>query len=896
MPGVTEQFVTEFLVQGWGQFKSALGGADKLMMGLDKTGSLLSRTVSTTLGTALGNTLVNAANSAVNAVRGAGRAMGDFVDEGVGMAIDFDSSMADLEIAASATGLSFDTLRDAAIMVGGDTDLLGVSATGASESLIELYKSGLSTNLVFGDLQGYLAGTAELGGALRASIDMAAATELDMAAASGLATVALSSFGSELDTDADKAQFMNDALNNMVMAADASKTDVTGMAAAWQMASTSFSSANRPIEEMNTALAVLSMQGMEGSFAGTAVANALDSLKAPTDAGAEALADLGIEVRDTVTGQMKPMVNIVEEFEDAFVDLGAAERDAALATIFTKQGQRGMGKLLQAGADGWRDMEEAISEAATTQEQAARKADTLAGRMEAFEGTVETIKIQIGTALMPVLTDLLGWVASMVETHGPTLIAIFESIGEGLSGVLKYLLAVSEDGDLLNDWLTHVPEFAQPVLEIIGGLILLFQDMQAGVFGIDYPWEDIFPEWLADIMYAIVEAVIWLQENVLPLIETVRAWVVDNIALQDVLVVLAGVILGVVVPAVVSFLAPIAAVVAAIGLAIAVVASLRKLWEEDFLGIASALTAFWDGTARPVLEQVWTWLQENVPAALATLKDFWVNTAWPAIQSALENAWATIENIWTTLSEWVTGKLIPTVEDLWNKWTEIWADIELATSNAWYFIETLWAEIGRWINDNLMPWIDLLMNKWKDDWNKMKADFQAAWKIIEPIWAVIKDWLEVRLQNAVEAFRLIWESAMTSIETAIAPVKENWDQLVAAVKGFWNWITGKVFSFKIKIPDLPDWATPGSPLPIHTAWADFAKDMDRMVIQPQMVLPGMAGSNTGGQYTMPGQGSSVIENNTTYSPQYTLVAQSMLRPGGLALEFSAMEAKGAIAA
>jgi hypothetical protein len=85
------------------------------------------------------------------------------------------------------------------------------------------------------------------------------------------------------------------------------------------------------------------------------------------------------------------------------------------------------------------------------------------------------------------------------------------------------------------------------------------------------------------------------------------------------------------------------------------------------------------------------------------------------------------------------------------------------------------------------------------------------------------------------------------IETAQGVI----DTFVNAVKGFWDWISGKTFEFKFSLPDLPEWAIPGSPLPIHTAWENFADDMNRMRIEPQMMMtdsllsPNMVGAGAG---------------------------------------------------
>ncbi|HCZ16585.1 MAG TPA: hypothetical protein DHV85_18760, partial [Candidatus Accumulibacter sp.] len=151
----------------------------------------------------------------------------------VGVAREFESSMAIMSTAVDPLSVGVETtaeamgiMSDAALTVGADTALVGVSATSAAEAMTGLYKAGLSTGEIFGDLQGYLAGTAELGGALRASVDLAAASELDMVQASELAAVTLATFGSELTTEAERAEFINSAMNNFVQTADASVASV----------------------------------------------------------------------------------------------------------------------------------------------------------------------------------------------------------------------------------------------------------------------------------------------------------------------------------------------------------------------------------------------------------------------------------------------------------------------------------------------------------------------------------------------------------------------------------------------------------------------------------------------------------------------------------------------
>ena len=42
---------------------------------------------------------------------------------------------------------------------------------------------------------------------------------------------------------------------------------------------------------------------------------------------------------------------------------------------------------------------------------------------------------------------------------------------EALDAVANFLVIVFEDGDYLNDFLTHVPECGQPLIQLVGQLL-----------------------------------------------------------------------------------------------------------------------------------------------------------------------------------------------------------------------------------------------------------------------------------------------------------------------------------------------------------------------------------------------------------------------------------------
>ncbi|MBU0846700.1 phage tail tape measure protein, partial [Patescibacteria group bacterium] len=142
------------------------------------------------------------------------------------MAGDFESKMAIMTIAARSSGTALADLEKAAITTGADIQLVGIDAVQAADAMTAMYKAGLTTADIFGGPEGlnhYLEKGTGLTGALRAAIDLAAASDLDLAASTDTVTIAMATFG----IGADEATRIS---NNLVAAADASVTEVGDLA------------------------------------------------------------------------------------------------------------------------------------------------------------------------------------------------------------------------------------------------------------------------------------------------------------------------------------------------------------------------------------------------------------------------------------------------------------------------------------------------------------------------------------------------------------------------------------------------------------------------------------------------------------------------------------------
>ena len=125
-------------------------------------------------------------------------------------------------------------------------------------------------------------------------------------------------------------------------------------------------------------------------------------------------------------------------------------------------------------------------------------------------------------------------------------------------------------------------------------------------------------------------------------------------------------------------LAPVLIPIAAIGAAVAV---LTKAWTDDWGGMRTTLTAWWNGTVQPILKTVQQWLQDHLPAANAALKAAW-ETAWSAIKSAISTAWSFMQtSVFPALKTAIDG-VGTVIGTLQSAWSTAWSAISGAASSA----------------------------------------------------------------------------------------------------------------------------------------------------------------------------------------------------------------------
>lgn len=413
---------------------------------LDKSG--LEKGLST-LGNLTGSAMGLAAKG-IAAVSAGLTALGGFA---INAGMNFDSAMSQVAATMGTTVDEIQILSDKAKEMGESTKF---SATEAAEALNYLA------------LAGYDAATAA--DTLPAVLDLAAAGGMSLAYASDLATDAMSALGIE----ASQAN-LTDFGDKMAMTASRANTSVAQLGEAILTVGGTAKTLAGGTTELNTALGILANRGIKGAEGGTHLRNVILSLTAPTEKSAEAMKKLGVSAT-TSTGEMRPLNEVMADFNRAMEGMTDAQKVEALNTIFNKTDIAAVQGLLAGCGDEWNKLAGAIDNAGgAMHDMAETQIDNLEGDItilksaaeglgiamyEGFRGPMRDI-VQLGTEMVGELTaamkkggykklasalgDVLSRAISTVTGYLPKVISLAADVIEGLcDGIKENIDAIAE--------------------------------------------------------------------------------------------------------------------------------------------------------------------------------------------------------------------------------------------------------------------------------------------------------------------------------------------------------------------------------------------------------------------------------------------------------------------
>jgi len=628
----------KIVIDGENKSGNAFNSAEKGIDSLHGAAGNLQAKALGPLNNMMGNVLKLSAGALAAGIGGLTAVIGSSVKA----SMDMEQQLADISASMGASADETGELKKLINDLGFDPKLK-VSATEAADAIGTLGTAGLSVDEI-------------LGGAARSTVLLANATGADFADAAAIATDVMAQFNI-------KAEDMASAVNGITSTTIASKFDINDYKLALAQAGGVAATVGVEFDDFNATIAAISPYFASGSDAGTSFKTFLQRLVPQSNEATDAMRDLGLftgltkqEFNDTQdkiqkvqaqiaaldptaknytaraaelndklaimrmslvegsnaffdqNGNMKSMAEISGILNKAMAGLSEEQKNATLSTIFGSDAMRAAASIAGMTEEQFLALKATMAKT-DAEESAAKRMDTLSGVMEILWGVIDSLKLQIGDAFIPVLRALAENFTEQAQIHGPRVVEMFRLFAEQLAAVIQYLLAVITDGDRMNDWLTHMtPEVRNAVLATLS----FVDSLKAVVANIIS-----FIDWIGGVQTILKAFGVLLAISVVAQVVTFVAGIVSAVSAVASFVGALGVAapaLGVVLAAI----GPVIAIVGALGVA---AYALYQAWQHNFLGI------------RDITAQALEWVRgaiANFPQTLANIGDAmysWANSA-----------------------------------------------------------------------------------------------------------------------------------------------------------------------------------------------------------------------------------------------------------------------------
>lgn len=346
---------------------------------------------------------------------------------------DFEAQLSGIaSVGGKDAVANMDAIRQAALNMGASTSF---SASEAAAGMEELIKAGLPVADV-------------LDGAAQAALDLSAATGTSVTESASLMATSLNIFSDGMTGFASEGEKAAHIANLFGQAANASATDVHDLGMAFNQSALVADQFGIPIEDLTAQLGLFANAGLSGSDAGTSFKTMLTSMLSPTKQQAETMQALGLSFFDA-NGEFIGLDATAGMLREQLGGLTDEQRQTALAVLFGSDAVRAASILYEQGAGAIDEFKGQMDNAGTVQEQAAIRLDNFKGSLEQLRGSLETVAIVVGSALIPVLRPLVD-LATSIANGFLSLSPTFQKVAASIAAVGSAFLAFQFGGTLLS--------------------------------------------------------------------------------------------------------------------------------------------------------------------------------------------------------------------------------------------------------------------------------------------------------------------------------------------------------------------------------------------------------------------------------------------------------------
>jgi len=301
----------------------------------------------------------------------------------IGTVADFEQSLARLSAVSQASAAQLENMKQKAMELGGSTEY---TSSQVVQGMNYLAMAGFKTNEI-------LKSTADV-------LNLATIGQMDLARASDISSNILSGFGLSAEEMKRVVDVMSATITN-------ANTDIQQLGEAMKFAAPTAHSLGISIEETSAALGVLGNAGLQGTIAGTNLAQVITRLAAPVGKAKEALEELGVKAYDS-KGKFVGLKNVLGQLNAKMKDMTQQQRIAYLKDIFGQESLKAALILLSEVDKSYSKLLEKNKKAAGVSEKIAKQMrNTLEGNFKTLMSALEKLALTIGQQLLPTLTEFL---------------------------------------------------------------------------------------------------------------------------------------------------------------------------------------------------------------------------------------------------------------------------------------------------------------------------------------------------------------------------------------------------------------------------------------------------------------------------------------------------------
>ena len=177
----------------------------------------------------------------------------------------------------------------------------------------------------------------------------------------------------------------------------------------------------------------------------------------------------------------------------------------------------------------------------------------------------------------------------------------------------------------------------------------------------------------------------------------------------------------------------------------------------------------WFFTQTETGQAIWAVAWAAIKDAAAAVADWFVNVAWPAIQSA----WEGIQAAAQAAADWFMTYVAPVISAAMDLVMAIFERLQQAWDVAWGAIQAVWAAIGPPLMAAISTAITVLSGVWKVIWTNMKVVLEAIWKTMKTVVQTALRVLESVIKAVTSAIKGDWSAAWGHIKDALSRAWEG---------------------------------------------------------------------------------------------------------------------------